>query len=117
MAKVRCRFCEFEVDQKCQAKKGAKVKVNKKRSCQFYKPNEEKILNFLDGRQNIGATTRPDWWWSREARRAERDRLIKNTYDCHTPEAVAKVVRDCSRKISGIKKIEVWINRYDETPS
>jgi hypothetical protein len=41
----------------------------------------------------------------------------ENTYDCHTPEAVAKVVRDCSRKISGIKKIEVWINRYDETPS
>lgn len=38
----------------------------------------------------------------------------ENTYECHTPEAVAKVVRDCSREISGIKKIEVWINYYGE---
>ena len=38
----------------------------------------------------------------------------ENTYDCHTVEAVAKVIKDCSRKISGIRKIEVWINKYDE---
>lgn len=38
----------------------------------------------------------------------------ENTYDCMTPEAVAKIVKDCSREISGIRKIEVWINHYDK---
>jgi hypothetical protein len=84
MAKVRCRFCEFEVDQRCEAKKGSKVKVNKKRSCQSYKPNEEKILNFLTTKQNNSkpkVTMRPDGWWSRDARRAERDKAIKQEMD------------------------------------
>lgn len=89
MAKVRCRFCEFEVDQKCGVKKGSKVKVNKKRSCSSYKPNEDKILDFLDSRQSIGATTRPDWVWSREARRAERDRLIKQEMDQYQTTAAS----------------------------
>lgn len=38
----------------------------------------------------------------------------ENTYDCETPAAVEKVIIDCSRKISGIRKVEVWINYYDE---
>lgn len=88
MAKVRCRFCEFEVDQKCEVKKGSKVKVNKKRSCQFYKPNEEKILNFLDSRQDVEATTRPDWWWSRKARRAERNKFIEQEMNQYQTTAV-----------------------------
>ena len=46
MAKVRCRFCEFEEDQKCKVQRGIKVKVNKRRFCEFYDPNEEKILDF-----------------------------------------------------------------------
>lgn len=44
-------------------------------------------------------------------------RFPENTYDCHTVAAVAKVIKDCSKKISGIKKIEVWINHYNETSS
>jgi len=84
MAKVRCRFCEFEVNQRCEAKKGSKVKVNKKRSCQFYKPDEVKLLNFLTDKQNSTkpkVTMRPDGWWSRDARRAERDKAIKREMD------------------------------------
>jgi len=77
MAKVRCRFCEFEKDQRCGVKKNMTVKVNKKRSCQSYKPNEEKILDFLDRRDDVGATVRPDWWWSRKDRRAERDKMVQ----------------------------------------
>lgn len=101
MAKVRCRFCEFESGQKCEAKKGAKVKINKKRSCQFYKPNEDKILDFLDSRQNIGATIRPDWLWSRKARRAERDKAIKAEMDQYqttaAPDSKHPVTGDLSR--------------------
>ncbi len=101
MAKVRCRFCEFEEDQRCEVKKGAKVKINKKRSCQFYKPNEEKILDFLDNRQSVEATTRPDWIWSREARRAERDRLIKREMDQYqttaAPDSKHRMTGDLSR--------------------
>ena len=81
MAKVRCRFCEFEANQKCEVKKGSTVKVNKRRVCQSYKPNEDKILVFLDNRQDIEATDRPDWLWDRKSRRAERDRLIKREMD------------------------------------
>ena len=36
------------------------------------------------------------------------------SYDCMTTAAVEEIIRDCSRKISGIRKIEVWINYYDE---
>lgn len=101
MAKVRCRFCEFEEDQKCEVKKGAKVKVNKKRACQFYKPNEEKILNFLDSRQSIEATTRPSWWWSREERRAERDRFARQEMDKYqttaAPDSKHPMTGDLSR--------------------
>ena len=79
MAKVRCRFCEFEENQKCKLKKNAKVGVNKRRFCESYKLNEEKILDFLDRKQNSSKpsiTMRPDGWWSRDARRAERDKLL-----------------------------------------
>lgn len=91
MAKVRCRFCEFENDQKCKAKKNMTVKVNKKRTCQSYKPNEEKILDFLDSKQNSSkpqATIRPDWWWSRKERRAERDRMAQKEMDQYQTTAV-----------------------------
>ena len=88
MAKVRCRFCEFEYDQKCEVKKGAKVKVNKKRSCQFYKPNEDKILGFLGSKQDIKFTTRSDGWWSRDARRAERKRAVSAEMEQYQTTAV-----------------------------
>lgn len=39
----------------------------------------------------------------------------ENSYDCDTVEAVAEIIKNCTRKISGIKKIEVWINEYDDT--
>jgi len=38
----------------------------------------------------------------------------ENSYPCQTVEEVTKVIKDCSRKISGIIKIEVWINEYDD---
>jgi hypothetical protein len=38
----------------------------------------------------------------------------ENTYGCMTAAAVEKIIVDCSRKISGIRKIEVWINYYDK---
>ena len=38
----------------------------------------------------------------------------ENTYECDEVDYVAQIIRDCSRKISGIRKIEVWINSYNE---
>jgi len=38
----------------------------------------------------------------------------ENTYDCMTPAAVENIITNCSKKISGIRKIEVWINYYDK---
>jgi len=37
------------------------------------------------------------------------------SYDCNTVEAVAEIIKNCTRKISGIKKVEVWINEYYDT--
>jgi len=42
MAKVRCRYCEYEDAGKCIKKKST-VKLNKRRNCVFYKGNEQKI--------------------------------------------------------------------------
>jgi hypothetical protein len=38
----------------------------------------------------------------------------ENSYFRHTPEQVAKIIKDCSAEISGIIKIEVWINYYGD---
>jgi hypothetical protein len=34
----------------------------------------------------------------------------ENSYDCNTIEEVSEIISNCSRKISGIVKVEVWIN-------
>ena len=34
----------------------------------------------------------------------------ENSYECETVEEVAEIVKNCSRSIAGIRKIEVWIN-------
>jgi len=78
--------------------------VNKKRSCTSYKPNEEKILDFLDRKENSSkprATTRPDWWWSRKERRAERDRVARQEMEQYqttaTPDSKHPMTGDLSR--------------------
>ena len=32
----------------------------------------------------------------------------ENSYSCETLEEVLKILKDCSRPISGIRKVEVW---------
>lgn len=89
MGKVRCKFCKFEEQSKCSVKKGITVKRNKKRSCLFYKPNEEKILDFLDSKQSIKTSIRPDWMWSRKARRAERDKMVQKEMEQYQTTAAS----------------------------
>jgi len=43
MAKVRCKYCKYEVAGKC-IKKKATVKLNKRRNCAFYEGDEQKIV-------------------------------------------------------------------------
>jgi len=42
MVKVICKYCTYEKDNKCSKKKST-VKLNKRRRCNLYKENEEKI--------------------------------------------------------------------------
>jgi hypothetical protein len=96
--KVRCKFCEFEQQRKCIKKKGQVMKVNKKRMCSIYKPDEEKITNWFSKRQDIPSEVLPRWAWSRKDRRAERDRVareqmmsqIGTTADGEIPAAVPR---------------------------
>jgi hypothetical protein len=79
MAKVRCRFCEFEQGGKCLKKKNATIKLNKKRACSNYQGSEEKIMEWAERRDMFKTESifRPDWLWDRKARRSERDRLVR----------------------------------------
>ena len=74
--KVRCKFCEFEQQKKCMKKK-VMMKVNKKRVCSSYQPDEEKIKDWLLRREEIPSEVLPRWAWSRKSRREERDRMAR----------------------------------------
>jgi hypothetical protein len=104
MAKVRCKFCKFEKDQKCGVKKNMTVKVNKKRACPNYQGDEGKIVAFVERKQISSkpqSTTRPDWWWDRKARKAERDRLVneemKQYQTTASPDSKHPLTGDLSR--------------------
>lgn len=45
MAKVKCKFCLFQTDSFCSKKKKAKVKINKRRSCDLYQDDASKFLD------------------------------------------------------------------------
>ncbi|MHA2218448.1 MAG: hypothetical protein ACXACY_21145 [Candidatus Hodarchaeales archaeon] len=78
--KVQCRFCAFEIDRKCVKKKNSKVNLKKKRSCDIYHGDEEKIMVYAEKKADTikpETTLRPDWFWSRSNRRKERDKIIQ----------------------------------------
>ena len=74
--KVRCKFCKFEQQRKCM-QKNVTMKVNKKRMCSTYQADEEKIKDWLSRRETLPTEQMPKWAWSKKARRAERERLIR----------------------------------------
>lgn len=89
MSKVRCQFCNFEKDGKCAVKKMATVKLSKKRACSKYVGNKDKIEKFLDSKDGYPqAIMRPDWWWDKEARRVERDRIARQKMEQNQPQPV-----------------------------
>ena len=106
MAKARCKFCKFEEQSKCSVKKGATVKRNKKRSCLDYQIDEDKVLNFLDSKQNIKTTMRPDWLWSRKDRKAARAKAVKQEMDQYqttaSPSKEHPLTGDLSRFIKPV---------------
>ena len=38
----------------------------------------------------------------------------ENTYDADTTEEVSKIVHNCTRKIAGVKQIQILINEPDD---
>jgi len=104
MGKVRCKFCNFETDGRCAAKKGATVKVSKKRVCSSYVGNEDKIVEFLDRRQSDSypkATMRPSWWWDRQARRAARKAALEKLAHQKTEQTQPMTTPDKSHPLTG----------------
>ena len=41
-------------------------------------------------------------------------RFPENTWDANSVEEVARMLHNCSRKIAGIRMIQVWINELHE---
>ncbi len=81
MSKVRCKFCQFELEGKCVKKKNSTIRLNKKRVCSQYKPDIEKVDNFFDRREEIPSQLRPDWWWDKEKKRKVKKRFNEKTLE------------------------------------
>ena len=78
--KAQCRFCEFEVGKKCTKKKNSKVSLKKKRLCNLYRGDMDKITAYADKKAEAirpDVILRPDWFWSRSKRKKERNKIIE----------------------------------------
>lgn len=72
MSLGKCRFCVFEKEAKCSKKKNSKIKLNKRRHCDFFTVDEEKAADFLDRRETNSkpqVIEVPEWWHIRDIRR------------------------------------------------
>lgn len=86
--KVRCKFCKFESEKKCAKKRNATISLNKKRICQFYQGDEQKIVEFFERRERPEVTYRPDWLWNRSKRKEEHQKLIKKEMEQYQTTAI-----------------------------
>ena len=41
----------------------------------------------------------------------------ENSYDANDVDEVARIIHNCTRKIAGVRKVEVWINEPDDRES
>lgn len=84
MSKVRCKFCVNEEEGFC-VKKKVNVKVNKKRSCDLYEDDQDKMMGFLVKRSKSKKPEtifRPDWWWDdRKTRKAKIAKELASQYE------------------------------------
>jgi len=68
MNKVLCAFCKFEINKRC-IKKNSKVNLKKKRMCELYEDDDDKLSEMAQRRLNTKKPTvsfRPDWYWDRK---------------------------------------------------
>jgi hypothetical protein len=79
MAKVLCALCKFEVNRKCIKKKNATVNITKRRHCDMYEEDENKLHEMEKRRTAIPSHMRPNWFWNRkEFLKAKKRELEKN---------------------------------------
>ena len=68
MDKVLCSFCRFENNRRC-IKKNSKVSINKKRLCDAYEDDDDKLRRLAERKLKASKPTvymRPDWYWDRK---------------------------------------------------
>ncbi len=87
--KVICCVCLNQTDDFCSVKK-CKVKANKKRLCDRFVHDNNKVTF----KQEIPTTRRPDWYWDRE----ERRRLMKESLRKAQESLVERVQREQTQK-------------------
>ena len=78
--KVVCNLCEFEEKGLCIKKKRRRVKLNKKRQCNVYIQDDNKVNELVEKRQNakpIPSVFRPEWWHDRKAYKNKLKELDK----------------------------------------
>lgn len=83
--KVTCNVCLYQTDSFCDLKK-CKVKLKKKRVCDKFERDNNKITF----KQPIPTTRRPDWYWDRE----ERRRLLKEALNDAQRQTVEQARRE-----------------------
>ena len=75
MAPARCKFCRFEKESKCLKKKGAGIRLNKRRPCNLFQQDDAKLEAVVEKKMRTPRPEimmRPDWWWDKNLRRELR---------------------------------------------
>lgn len=65
MSRVICAICHFEIDKKC-IKKNMTVKLNKRRTCDMYEEDENKLRIINARKSDLPSSARPGWFWNRK---------------------------------------------------
>jgi hypothetical protein len=103
MAKIQCKFCKLEYNGKC-VKKKTSVKVNKKRDCQYYDVDVERVTDLATkklAQDDIPTIFRPDWWWDRETRRELRRAAIAKEMKKYKPDISAPIAAPSQHPLTG----------------
>ncbi|MFA7247830.1 MAG: hypothetical protein WC169_11740 [Dehalococcoidia bacterium] len=111
---VMCSMCISEYNGVCLQKKNVKVHPNKKRSCDQYLEDKDKVEEMVSRRLSTPkpeVTFRPDWYWDKNLKRKlkralkEQESLEKNkTQSVFTGDSTHPLTGDLSRFIQSTVK-------------
>ena len=103
--RVQCKFCKWEKVTKCLKKKKVTVDLNKHRACDKYAVDVDRVTDFAANKMRQSkpeVEIRPDWFWDKNLRRAERKRHQMEQYQTTGVDDSATIpTRDVQHPLTG----------------